>query len=173
MVLERWRPRWGISPWRPFRELDEMERWMDEAFAGWPMRLSWRRIPAEEMAWAPLVDVYEKEDSFIVRAELPGVKKEDVDISVTADVLTIKGECKAPADIEEEEYHCCEVCYGPFSRSISMLAAVDAAKIEATFADGILEVRLPKAKEAVPTKIQIKAKKLWPLFISGSASRQA
>ena len=112
----------------------------------------------EEMAWAPSMDMYEKENSFIVRAELPSVKLEDVDISIMGDTLTIKGERKAPAEIKEEEYHRCEVCYGTFSRSITMPAAVDPDKIEATYEDGILEVRLPKAKESMPTKIQIKAK---------------
>ena len=152
MVLERWRPGWGITPWRPFTELEEMERLLD-----WPRR-RWWRIPLEEMAWAPSIDMYEKEDSFIVRAELPGVNKEDVDISMSGDTLTIKGERKAPADVKAEEYECCEVCYGSFSRSITMPAAVDSDKIEATYENGILEIRLPKMKEAKPAKVQIKAK---------------
>jgi HSP20 family protein len=154
MVLERWRP----PALRPSRTFDEMERLMDEFSAGWPFRLWWRRIPAEEIVWAPSLDMYEKEDSFIVRAELAGVKKEDIDISITGDTLTIKGERKASAEVKDEEYHRCEVCYGSFSRSITMPAAVDMSKIEATYVDGILEVRLPKAKEAVPAKIEIKAK---------------
>ena len=154
MVLERWRP----PALRPSRTFDEMERLMDEFLAGWPFRLRWRRIPAEEMAWAPSVEMYEKDENFIVRAELPGVKKEDIDISMTGDNLTIKGERKASTEVKEEEYHRCEVCYGSFARSINMPAAVDTDRIEATYADGILEVRLPKAKEAVPAKIEIKAK---------------
>ncbi len=157
MVLERWRPP-ALRPWRPWREMEEMERLMEEAIAGWPFRIMWRRFPAEEMAWSPSVEMYEKEDSFIVRAELPGVKKEDVDISMTGDTLTIKGERKASEEVKGEEYHRCELCYGAFSRSISVPAAVETGKIEANYADGILEVRLPKAKEAVPTKIQVKAK---------------
>lgn len=152
MVLGRWRPGWGITPWRPFRELEEIER-----LPAWP-RWRWWRIPLEEMAWAPSIDMYEKEDSFIVRAELPGVNKEDVDISMSGDTLTIKGERKAPADVKAEEYECCEVCYGSFSRSITMPAAVDSDKIEATYENGILEIRLPKMKEAKPAKIQIKAR---------------
>jgi len=157
MVMDVWRPRFG-RPWRPFRELDEMERFMEQAFAGWPFRLMWRRLPAEQMAWAPSVEMYEKGESFIVRAELPGVKKEDIDISMVGDTLTIKGERKPPAEVKEEEYQCCEVCYGSFSRSITMPAAVDADKIEANYENGILEIRVPKAKEAMPTKIQVKAK---------------
>lgn len=144
-----------LRPWRPF---EDMERFTDEMLAGWPLRLRWPRIAAEEIAWAPSVDMYEKEGSFIVQAELPGVKKEDVDISITGDILTIKGECKAPVRIKEEEYHRCDVCYGPFFWSISTPTAVDTGKIEATYAEGILEVHLPKAKEAMPAEIQIRAK---------------
>jgi len=154
MVVQRWRPP-ALRLWRPS---EEMERFMEEALAGWPFGMRWRRLPAEEMAWAPSMDMYEKEDSFIVRAELPSVKLDDIDISIIGDTLTIKGERKAPAEVKEEEYYRCEVCYGTFSRSITMPAAIDPDKIEATYTDGILEVRLPKAKEAVPTKIQIKAK---------------
>lgn len=154
MVMERWRP----PALRRSRTFDEMERLMDEMSAGWPLRLWWRRIPAEEMVWAPSVDMYEKEDSFVVRAELAGVKKEDIDISATGDTLTIKGTRKASAEVKDEEYHRSEVCYGSFSRSITMPAAIDASQIEATYADGILEVRLPKAKEVVPAKIEVKAK---------------
>ncbi len=157
MVMDIWRPR-QLRSWRPFRELEEMERLLESPVANWPLRMTWRRIPGDDTAWAPPIDMYEKEDSFIVRAELPGVNKDDVDISMTGDTLTIKGERKAPADVKAEEYQCCEVCYGSFSRSITLPAAVDANKIEASYGDGILELHLPKVKEAKPTKIQIKAK---------------
>jgi HSP20 family protein len=142
-----------LRPWRPFRELEEMERLLESPFRWW-----WRRLPADQMAWAPSVDMYEKEDNFMVRVELPGVKKEDIDISVTGDTLTIKGERKPPVDVKEEECQCCEVCYGSFSRAITLPAAVDAGKIEASYEDGILEIGLPKAKKAKLAKIQVKAK---------------
>jgi HSP20 family protein len=157
MAIERWRPRWSIRPWRPFRELEEMERLLETPFT-WPFRL-WRRRPFEEVSWIPPLDMYEKEDSFTVRMELPGVKPEDLDISVTGDTLTIKGEYKPPAEVKEKDYHYCEMCYGSFSRSITMPAAIDANKIEATYENGILEIHLPKAKAAKPAKIEVKAKK--------------
>ncbi|MFQ6122532.1 MAG: Hsp20/alpha crystallin family protein [Dehalococcoidales bacterium] len=158
MAMERWRPRWSIRPWRPFRELEELERLLETPFAGWPFRV-WRRRPIEEISWTPALDMYEKEDSFTVRMELPGVKQEDVDISITGDTLTVRGEYKPPAEVKEEEYQYCEMCYGSFSRSITMPAAVDADKIEATFENGILEIHLPKAKAIKPAKIKIKGKK--------------
>lgn len=140
---------------RPFSDIDEMERFMDEVLTG-PFRVMWRRLPSE-MAWAPPIDVYEREDSFIVRTELPGVRKEDVDISVTGDTLTIKGERKAPMDVKEEQYHRSEAFYGSFTRSITLPSMLDAEKIEATYENGILEIKIPKAKQAMPKKIEIKS----------------
>jgi HSP20 family protein len=75
----------------PSRALDEAEHYMDEILAGWPFR-TWRRLPAEEMSWSPPLEMYEKDDKFVVRAELPGVKQEDIDISMAGDTLIIKGE---------------------------------------------------------------------------------
>ncbi len=157
MVMDILRSR-QLRPWRPFGELGEMERFLESPSAGWPLRLTWRRAPGNGMAWAPSIDMYEKEDCFIVRAELPGVNKDDVDISMTGDTLTIKGERKPPAEVKEEDYQFCEVCYGSFSRSITLSSAVDTDNIEASYGDGILELNLPKVKEAIPAKIEIKAK---------------
>ncbi len=154
MVMDRWRP---LRPWRPSRAVDEMERYMDEVLAGWPFR-TWRRVPAEEMYWSPPMELYEKSDKFVIRIEVPGVKKDGIDISMTGETLTIKGERKAVKEVKDEEYHRSEISYGSFSRSITLPAAVDADKIEAMYEDGILEVVVPKAREAKPSKIQVKGK---------------
>jgi HSP20 family protein len=151
MVMERWRPS-RLRNWSPF---EDMERFLSSE---WPFRTMWRRLPAEDMCWAPAIEMYEKDNHFIVRAELPGMKKEDVDISATADTLTIKGERKASEEVSDEDYYRSELCYGSFSRSISMLEAIDAKNIEATFDNGMLEIKVPKSEEAKPRKIQIKAK---------------
>ncbi|MDM7999560.1 MAG: Hsp20/alpha crystallin family protein [Dehalococcoidia bacterium] len=107
------------------------------------------------MAWAPALEVYEKDNNFVVKAELPGVKKEDVDVSITGDTLTIKGQKKASKEIRDEDYYRCESQYGSFSRTITLPAAVDTKKIEATYENGVLEIHVPKAKEAVPTRVEI------------------
>jgi HSP20 family protein len=159
MQMERWRPGRGLIPWRPFRELDEMERRFDDMLS-WPLLPAvWRRIPTMEMGWAPAIDVFEKEDKFVVKAELPGMKEEDIDISVVGDTLTIKGERKAESEVEEEDYYYCERSYGSFSRSIAIPSNVDAKKIEANYNDGVLEVSLPKTPEVKPKKISVSAKK--------------
>ena len=154
MTMERWRPRWGLSPLRPLREFEEMERLMSVMFRS-SFPVLWRRAPGEERGWMPPVEMFEREDKFVVKAELPGMKKEDIDISVVGDALTIKGERKAETEIKEEDYHCCERSYGTFFRSISMPSAVDTKKIEANYEEGVLEISLPKAAEVKPKKIAI------------------
>jgi len=154
MAIERWRPRWGITPWRPFRELEEWERRFDDLFG----RPSWR-LPVEEGGWMPAVDVFEKEDKFVVKAELPGMKEDDIDVSVVGDTLFIRGEKKTEAEIKEEDYYRCERSYGSFYRSIPLPSTVDADKIEASFEDGVLEVALPKSAKMKPKKVAVSAKK--------------
>jgi HSP20 family protein len=159
MAIERWRPGRGLIPWRPFRELEEMERRFEDILGRPFLSSVWRRLPIEERGWAPAIDVFEKEDKFVVKAELPGMKEEDIDISVVGDTLTIKGERKAETEVKEEDYYCCERSYGSFSRSLAVPPNVDAKKIEASFEDGILEISLPKAPEVKPKKVTIAAKK--------------
>ena len=95
----------------------------------------------------------------MVRAELPGLKEEDIDVSVEGDTLTIKGERKAESEVKEEDYYCCERSYGSFFRSMTLPSTVDATKIEASYEDGVLEVSLPKAVEVKPKKVAVLAKK--------------
>ena len=171
MVMERWRPS-AMMPWKPFRAMEEMERYMDEMLGGLPFR-TWRRLPLEEISWSPPVEMYEKDDKLVVRTELPGVKMEDIDISMTGDTLTIKGERRASREVKDEDYHRCEVCYGSFSRSVTMPASADVSKIQAVYDDGILEVTVPKSKVAKPARIAIKAKGAEKPKIEAKAKSQA
>ncbi len=157
MAIERWQPRRGLVPWSPFEMMEEMGRRFEDVF-GREFPTVWRRLPAEERAWAPAIEVMEKDDKFLVRAELPGMKKEDIDVSVTGDTLTIKGERKAESEVKEENYYRSERVYGNFFRSISLPTSVDTKKIEASYKDGILEIGLPKAPEVQPKKIEISVK---------------
>ena len=159
MALERWQPSRRIIPWRPFRELEEVERRFDDIFGRPFVPAAWRRFPIREMAWAPAVEVFEKEDKFVVRADLPGVKEEDIDVSIEGDMLTIKGEKESESEVKEESYYCCERSYGSFYRSIALPATVDSKKIEASYEDGVLEVSLPKAAKSKSKKVTVSAKK--------------
>jgi len=159
MAIERWRPRWW--PWRALREMEEeIDRAFEEAFGrrAWPtVWRRWRPV-IETRGWAPAVDMFDKEDKLVVRAELPGVKKEDIDVSIVGDTLTIRGERKVEEEVKDEDYYCCERAYGSFYRAISLPTDVETSKVEARYKDGVLEVTLPKAKEAKPEKIEVKVK---------------
>ncbi len=150
MAIERRRPRWELAQWRPFWELEDWERRMDQTFG----RPIWQ-TPFEEKGWMPAVDVYEKNDRYIVKADLPGIKEEDIDISISGDNLAIKGEKKAETEVKEENYYRSERTYGSFYRSIQLPSDVDAEKIKANFENGVLEVTLPKSAETKPRKITL------------------
>ncbi len=87
------------------------------------------------------------------------MKEEDIDISVTGDILTIKGERKAESEVKDEDYYCCERSYGSFSRSVALPSSVDANKIQATYEHGVLELSLPKMPEVKPKKIAVSVAK--------------
>ena len=159
MTLERWRPPWGLMPWRPLREMEEMERRFEDIFGRSLIPALWRRLQPEGRAWAPAIEVFEKEDRYVVKAELPGTKQEDIDVSITGDTLTIKGEKKAEVEVKEENYICRESSYGSFHRSISLPSNIDPQRIDANFEDGVLEISLPKAVEVKAKKVSVSAKK--------------
>jgi len=152
----------AIQRWRPWDDFREMERRMDEMTRHPLMTLrqplAWWRVPTEELGWMPALEIYEKEDKFVLRAEVPGMTKDDVDISVLGDTLTIKGERKTESEVKDEDYHRCEMCYGKFSRAVTLPSAVQAGKVAATYDNGILEITLPKAAEAKPKKVEVKVK---------------
>ncbi len=106
--------------------------------------------------WTPAVDIYEDNDKYVVKAELPGLKKEDINVSLDGNTLTISGERKQEEQKQEGESYRAERFFGRFQRSITLPVAVQADKIEAAYKDGVLNVTLPKAEEAKPKQIQIK-----------------
>jgi HSP20 family protein len=156
MTMERWRPRHGMIPWRPFRELDELQQRFEDAWRFWP---SMRRFPFDNGEWLPAMDMFEKDDRYVVKAELPGMKEEDVDISLVGNRLTLKGERKAETEVKEENYYRSERSYGNFFRSIDLPSDADPDKIEANYEDGVLEVTIPKTEAVKPKKVAVSAKK--------------
>ena len=157
MALERWRPRRGLRRWEPFREMEEE---MGRLLAEWPFR--WRPWTRHFLAvrgeWAPRVDMFDRKDKVVIKAELPGVDREDLGISITGDILTIDGERKAEGEVKDEDYYCCERYVGNFSRDVHLPAGVDTEKIEANYENGVLEIALPKVPEVKPKKISISVK---------------
>ena len=108
-------------------------------------------------AWAPPVDIFERQDHLVIRAEVPGVRKEDMDVRIENGVLTLHGERKQETDVNEANAHRLERVYGAFTRSFTLPTTVDATKVAATYKDGVLEVTVPKVETAKPKQVQIKA----------------
>jgi HSP20 family protein len=124
---------------------------IDDFFAGW----IYPTLFTEEKDWTPKIEVSEKEKEYLVKAELPGIEKENINIALTDGLLTIKGEKKKEKKEKDENYHRIETSYGSFSRTLRLPDEVDNEKIDATYKNGILAVRIPKTKPVEPKKIKI------------------
>ena len=136
------------------RELGDWERRFNCIFG----RPTWGTA-MEETDLIPAIDVFEKDGNFVVKAELPGMKEEGIDVSVTDSTLMIKGEKKTESEDEGADYYRCERSYGSFYRSIPLPNTVDDGNIKADFEDGILEVTVPKMETAKPKKVAVSTKK--------------
>ena len=153
MAITRWSPTSTLVCWDPFREFSQMRETMNQAFGETP--LGRREEGFLTPAWVPAVDVYETPETIVLKAELPGVNREDIDIQVEQNVLTLKGERKDDPQIKQENYYRVERQFGAFLRSFSLPRAVAADRIQATMRDGVLEIHLPKQTEAMPKRIKV------------------
>jgi HSP20 family protein len=113
------------------------------------------RTPQLLNGWIPALDVYEDKDNFLVKAELPGMKKEDIEVSLNDGSLSISGERKTETKREDAEVYRAERFFGRFQRTVTLSAAVTADKIQAAYKDGVLTVTLPKVEEAKPKRIDV------------------
>ncbi len=149
----------SIQKWQPFSELEslrkEMERLIDEFFPTKGSYISpvWRRS-AEEVA-VPSVDMVDRGDEILVSMEMPGVEKDNIDVSIQEDTLTVKGTIKKETEEKEENYIKRERTYSSFERALRLPVKVNPEKIKAVLKNGILYIHLPKAEEVKPKKIKI------------------
>jgi HSP20 family protein len=143
-----------IRRWDPFREMmvlrNSLDRVVDRDMALAPG--DWKAFN-----WSVALDVVESEDEYLVKASLPGINPEDLDITFDDNRLTIKGEVKEESDVEDSHYHLRERRYGSFTRSIKMPSGIQSDEIEARYDKGVLELHLPKVEEIKPKKITIQA----------------
>ena len=147
MAIKQWQPR-GLMR-SPFRDLArEMEDTFGRFFPAWS---------SEERGWMPAIDMVDQNDEIVVKADLPGLDEKDIEVTVQDGTLTIRGERKAEKEEKKEDYYYAERSYGAFMRSLPLPRGVDADKVKATFKKGVLEVHLPKAKEAKGKTVEIKA----------------
>jgi HSP20 family protein len=151
-----------LMPWRPF---GGMTRWQEEIertfgdFLGsrlWPSWDGRRWLPMGLDISAPVVDLYDEKDEIVVKAELPGMAKDEIEIDISDHQLTLKGEKKKEEEIKEENYYRCERSYGSFTRVLDLPAAVQNDKVHASYKNGVLEIRLPKTEAAKKKEIKVK-----------------
>lgn len=135
------------NPWNRRSLLQEFDRMLDDMLT----------MPEERTtrAWGMAVDVAENDDSFLVKASVPGIDPDDIEITLTDNVLTIQGETRAEEEMEEENYHLRERRFGRFARSITLPSQIDADAVEASYEKGVLTLHVPKAEEVKPRRIQI------------------
>ena len=139
-----------MTRWEPLRDLmslqNEMNRVLDTLQPG--------DIASGDGTWAPVLDLAEQDDSFLIEVDLPGVRPEDVDVTLDQNLLAIRGERKTSSVLTNENVRRSERRYGSFLRTISLPAHVDAEGIQADFEDGVLHITVPKAEQAKPRKIK-------------------
>ncbi len=149
----------SVVKWSPLKELEDMRRDMDrlfeEFFTPAPRRRRWSGKQDGGGIVVPGIDMYDRKNEIVINAELPGVNKEDIDLSITKDTVTLKGEVKKEEEIKEEDYYASERNYGAFARTIALPVEVDSEKAKASFKNGILELVIPKREESKPKEIKI------------------
>jgi HSP20 family protein len=139
-----------LSRWDPFREMVSMRRAMDRLIEN-----SFGEDMPQTSEWGLPLDVVENEDNYVVKASVPGIKPDDLEITYNKGMLVIRGEIKDESETTEGEYHLRERRFGAFSRTISLPTTVKADEIQADYKDGILSLHLPKAEEVKPKRIPI------------------
>jgi HSP20 family protein len=145
----------ALIRWDPFKELTTLQERMNRLFSDVRSRPTYGE---EEMAagnWMPPVDIYENAESIIIKAELPGITKEDITVEVKNNTLTLKGEKKFEKEVKEEHYYRMERSYGTFQRAFTLPSTVQQEKVKAKFKEGVLEVQIPKAEEAKPKQVKV------------------
>ena len=156
MEIVPWKPFRELEAFHPFKEMDSMRREMERIWS----RLTGGYQPANPLVgeWLPTIELSETKDSLIIKAELPGLEGKDIDVTLSGDILTIKGEKKQEKKEEKEHSHYSESYYGSFERSFRLPAEVKEDNIDASFDKGVLKLTLPKTEEAKKKEIKIKVK---------------
>jgi len=146
----------ALVRWNPFREMEELQNRMSGFFGWTPGRVNGGQESMALAEWTPSVDITEDDREWVIKADLPEVKKEDVKVIVENGVLRITGERKLEKEEKSKKYHPVEWSYGSFVRSFVLPDGADGSKVDAAFKDGVLKVRLPKNEKAKPKAIEVK-----------------
>ena len=150
MAIVRWKDRGVLTPWSALRDLEgPFNRLFSECF---------RELAPPERGWVPAVDLSETEDAYTLEVDLPGMKKEDIELAIVDSLVTIKGRRKSEREAQRSGYHCFERRSGAFQRSFEIPGGFNNDKVEARYQNGVLHVTLPKREEAKPKHIEVKVK---------------
>ncbi len=146
-----------VKRWDPLREFDRLQNEIANLF-DWTVGQRGGRGETPEMQWSPDIDVIDEEKEYIIKADIPGIKPEDLDVRVEDGTLTIRGERKVEEEDKDKNYYYVERSYGSFVRSFQLPAEVDAGKVEASYKNGVLELKCPKTEKSQARKIEIKTR---------------
>jgi len=144
-----------IVPWNPFREMEDLQTRLMNALNLNAARGNESEGRVAKVQWAPVVDITEDETGYVINAELPEVRKQDVKVTVENGVLTLTGERVLEKEEKGRKYHRIELAYGSFARSFTLPEDADTAKVTAVFKDGVLKVQVAKAEAAKPKQIEV------------------
>ena len=159
MPTAKRKPASGVTIRHPNRKAGAASRQFEDVFGRNYLPATWRGLNTEDEMWAPVIDVIEKEDQFLLKVELPGVKEEDINISISGNILSVEGEKKTETEIKKKDYYYSESSYGSFARSVTIPSTVDVARIEANCDTGVLLITLPKTTAVKSKKIAVAPKK--------------
>jgi HSP20 family protein len=155
-VTERIKHMNTLTTWNPFREMDEVQNRLSTWFGGFPTRLFGNGRGLRMTDWSPQVDIIEEDKEYLIKADLPEMKKDEVKVTMENGVLCISGERKTEKEEKNKKYHRIERSFGSFERAFRVPEDADANKIAAEFKDGVLKVHLPKTPAAKPKPIDVK-----------------
>lgn len=145
-----------LTTWNPFRELDEVQNRLNTFFGGFPIRRFGNGKSMKLTDWSPQVDITEDEKEYLVKADLPEMKKDEVKVTMENGILSISGERKTDKEEKTKKFHRIERSFGSFERTFMLPDDADEKKIAAEFRDGVLTVHLPKVPAAKPKPIEVK-----------------
>jgi HSP20 family protein len=145
----------ALAQWTPMQNLRPLQEEMNRLFHEFVRSGSGGEAGWGTGTWTPPVDIYETDDALVLTVELPGISKEDVSIEIHQNTLMLRGQRKPPAGVQEDRYHRVERAYGAFQRSFTLPMIVNQDKVQASYKDGLLELRLPQSEAAKPKRIAI------------------
>jgi HSP20 family protein len=146
----------SVTRWNPFREMEELSTRLNSLFGVTPARRADGQENMTVAEWTPAVDILEDDHKYVIKAELPEMRREDIKVTVENGVLCITGERKLQKEEKNLRYHRVERSYGSFVRSFTLPDDADAGKVSAEFKDGVLQVHLTKSEAARPRQVEVK-----------------